>query len=134
MPAEFFLDSNTLLYLVSPDTRKADRADALLSQGGFISVQVLNEISHVMRRKFKASWQDVDDLLALVRAHCEVMPLTEATYDQGRHLAERYQVQVYDAMILAAALQAGATTLYSEDLHDGLLVEGQLKVRDPFSG
>ncbi|MFT4242469.1 MAG: PIN domain-containing protein [Acidovorax sp.] len=132
MPADIFFDSNTLLYLVSSDTRRADRADALLKKGGFISVQVLNEISHVMLRKFKASWQDVDDLLALVRANCKVMPLTEATYQQGRHLAERYKVQVYDAMILAAALQAGAKTLFSEDMHDGLLVEGRLKVRNPF--
>jgi predicted nucleic acid-binding protein len=60
--------------------------------------------------------------------------LTEATFDTGRRLAERYQFSVYDAMIVAAALLAGVKTLYSEDMHDGLRVEKKLVVCNPFRG
>jgi predicted nucleic acid-binding protein len=48
-------------------------------------------------------------------------------------LAERYQLGVYDGMIVAAALVAGCTTLYSEDMHDGLVID-QLTIRNPYAG
>jgi predicted nucleic acid-binding protein len=96
------------------------------------SVQVLNEMSNVAIRKHGMSWSHVGTLLEPVRALCRIEPLTEATCDLGAHLAMRYQLSVYDAMIVAAALLAGADTLYSEDMHDGLLIEGRLRIRNPF--
>ena len=127
-----FFDTNVLLYLISADTTKADRAEALLSTGGVVSVQVLNEIASICTRKLRMSWAEADELLEAVRALCRVEPLTENTYALGRRLAERHQLSVYDAMIVAAALLADAVTLYSEDFHDGLRVEKQLTVRNPF--
>lgn len=132
MSDKSFFDSNVLLYLVSDDTAKAERAEALLVGGGTISVQVLNEMSNVAMRKHGMRWLQVDALLEPVRALCRIEPLTEYTFDLGRRLAERYQFSVYDAMIVAAALLAEADTLYSEDMQDGLLVEGQLRIRNPF--
>ena len=132
MSADPFFDSNVLLYLVSGDGAKANRAEALLAEGGTISVQVLNEMSNVAIRKHGMSWSHVVTLLEPVRALCRIEPLTEATYDLGRRLAVRYQLGVYDAMIVAAALLADADTLYSEDMHDGLLVEDRLRIRNPF--
>jgi predicted nucleic acid-binding protein len=134
MSAEDFFDSNVLLYLLSADTTKADRAETLLAGGGIISVQVLNELANVCTRKLGMSWPETDVLLAGVCATCRVEHLTEATFDTGRRLAERYQFSVYDAMIVAAALLAGVKTLYSEDMHDGLRVEKKLVVCNPFRG
>ena len=51
----------------------------------------------------------------------------------SRALAERYSFSIYDAMIVASALVAGCTTLWSEDMQDGLLVEGQLRIINPFA-
>lgn len=127
-----FFDSNVLLYLASADADKADCAEALLASGGTISVQVLNEISNVAMRKHGMSWSQVGILLEPVRALCRIEPLTEATYDRGRSLAVRYKLSVYDAMIVASALLAETDTLYSEDMHDGLLVEDRLRIRNPF--
>ncbi len=132
MRADPFFDSNVLLYLVSSDIAKAGRAETLLAGGGTISVQVLNEISNVAMRKHGMTWTQVDTLLEPVRALCRIEPLTEDTYDLGRQLAARYRFSVNDAMIVAAALLAGAETLYSEDMHDGLLVEDRLRIRNPF--
>jgi predicted nucleic acid-binding protein len=132
MSGDAFFDSNVLLYLISADTAKADRAEALLARGGIVSVQVLNEISSVCIRRRGMSWEEVDRVVDAVRAHCRTEPLTVDTYDLGRRIAARHRLSVYDAMIVSAALLAGANTLYSEDLHDGLLVEKRLIVRNPF--
>ncbi|MBX3700804.1 MAG: PIN domain-containing protein [Dokdonella sp.] len=132
MTAKVFFDSNTLLYLATDDAEKAQRAETLLREGGTISVQVLNEMSLACRRKFRMAWDEVDEFLSPVRARCPVRVIDEETYDLGRRLAERHQFQVYDAMIVAAALLAGCDTLYSEVMHDGLRVGHDLTIRNPF--
>lgn len=132
MNDEAFLDTNTLVYFAAADAGRAQRVEALLLAGGVVSVQVLNELTLVCLRKLGMDWAEVDEVLDTVRAACRVVPLTEITFDLGRQLAERYQLRVYDAMIVAAALEAGCNTLWSEDLHHGLLVAGQLRIRNPF--
>lgn len=127
-----FLDTNVLAYLLSDDPRKADIAERLLMAGGTISVQVLNELANVARRKAGLSWAETADLLAGVRRLVAVVPLTAGVHELGMALAERHGFSVYDAMIVAAGLLAGCETLFSEDMHDGLLVAGQMRVVNPF--
>jgi predicted nucleic acid-binding protein len=134
MPAaEVFLDSNVLLYLLSADTAKADAAENLVRSGGRISVQVLNEIANVARRKLSMPWAEIREVLALIRSLCPAEPITLETHDQGMRVAERYGLSVYDGLIVAAALSAQCRTLYSEDMHDGLLIDRQLRIRNPFA-
>lgn len=131
MSAEF-LDTNVILYLLDGGP-KADAAEALLAQRPSISVQVLNEALVNCRRKAGMSWDETHAFLSGVRNLCPVEPLTLKTHEIGRAVAERYTLAVYDSMIVAAALIAGCTTLYSEDMHPGLLVEGQLRLVNPFA-
>ncbi|MFZ1201791.1 MAG: PIN domain-containing protein [Desulfobacterales bacterium] len=134
MPApEVFIDTNVLLYLLSADTEKADRAEAILRAGGFISVQVLNEVDNVARRKLAMPWIEINEVLALIRSVCPVEPLTIETHDRGRLVAERYGLSVYDAMIVAAALLGECEILYSEDMQDGLVIDRQLNICNPFT-
>lgn len=128
-----FFDTNILLYLLSGDTDKADRAEAVLAQGGTISVQVLNEFAAVAVRKLGLSYSEIREVLEPVRAICNVEPITLEIHDLGLQVAERYGFSIYDALIVAAALQAGCGTLYSEDLQDGQSIEGRLVVRNPFA-
>ncbi|ROZ79574.1 PIN domain-containing protein [Ramlibacter sp. WS9] len=133
MPAaEAFVDTNVLLYLLSADSAKADRAEALVGGGARISVQVLNELTNVARRKLAMRWEEIDELAQAIRASCPVEPLTVETHDTGRRLAERYSLSVYDAMIVASALVANCTTLFSEDMQHGLLIDRTLRIRNPF--
>jgi predicted nucleic acid-binding protein len=131
MPADFF-DSNVLVYLASGDAAKADRDEALVARGGAISVQVLNEVANVARRKMQMSWPDTQALLTSLRGLLTVHPLTLDIHDTGLALAMRYELSLYDAMIAACALHAGCKTLWSEDMQDGMTIEGALRIVNPF--
>lgn len=132
MSADIFYDTNIVLYLMSDQPDKADRAEELLAQGGTISVQVLNEFTAVARRKMKMDWSEIAEILHQVRTVCPVVNLTVKTCDKAMQLAQRYRFSVYDANIVAAALLAGCTTLYSEDMQDGQVIDQQLTIRNPF--
>jgi predicted nucleic acid-binding protein len=129
---EVFIDTSVLLYLLSADNHKADQAEIIVRAAGLISVQVLNEMANVARRKLAMSWMEINEVLALIRSICPVAPLTIETHDRGRLVAERYGLSVYDAMVVAAGLLGGCETLYSEDMQDGLLIDHQLRICNPF--
>jgi len=133
MPASFF-DTNVLVYLASSDTTKADRAEATLAKGGAISVQVLNELANVARRKMQMSWDDTHAFLNMLRSLLTVHPLTVETHETGLRLAERYGLATYDAMIAASALDAGCDTLWSEDMQHGMALKEGLRIVNPFRG
>ncbi|MBK4216823.1 PIN domain-containing protein [Paracoccus caeni] len=127
------IDTNVLLYLLD-DGPKARLARDALANGGVISVQVLNEITTVCRRKAGMSWDEIRDFLGLLREVLSIADLTAAVHDIGRAVAERYQLSVYDAMIVASALANGCERLLSEDMQDGMMIEGRLRIENPFAG
>ena len=130
--AKTFLDTNVLLYLLSSDTAKADRAEQLVADGGVISVQVLNEFVAVASRKLAMSWDEIQEVLGAIRVACEIEPLTVDTHDRAVEIAQRYGLSIYDAAIVAAALIAGCKTLQTEDLQAGQVIE-TLTVHNPFA-
>lgn len=130
MPADFF-DTNVILYLLD-DSPKANRAAGLLAEGGFISVQVLNETLVNCIRKAGMSWQEAGDFLGGIRTLCTVLNLTAEVHEVGLALGERYGFSVYDAMIVSAALTSGCERLLSEDMQHGMVVENRLRIVNPF--
>lgn len=133
MPGEF-LDSNVLLYVTSSDSTRAARAEELIGRRPSISVQVLNEVANVTRRKYGRSWREISaflgDLVPLLNVHS----LTEPIHRDALIVVERYQLAWWDALIVSAALSVGCETLYSEDMHHGLIVDGRLTIVNPFLG
>ncbi len=127
-----FLDTNILLYLLSSDSIKANKAESIIQAGGMISVQVLNEFTNVTRRKLDMPWDEIAEILTLIRSLVDVTPLTTEIHDRGRYIAERYQLSVYDAMIVASALNGDCEILYTEDMHHDMLIDDQLKIHNPF--
>lgn len=130
--AEDFFDTHVVLYLLSADTAKADRAEDLLARGGTISVQVLNEFVALAARKLHMPWTEIREVLDQVRAVCAVEPVTVQTHDQALDIAARHGLSFYDALIVSAALLAGCRTLHSEDMQHGLVVDRRLTIRNPF--
>lgn len=131
MPGNFF-DTNVLVYIASGDAVKADQSEAAIAGGGAISVQVLNELTNVARRRMRMSWQEIHRLLFVLRGLLTVHPITLETHESGLALAERYNLSTYDAMIAASALHAGCDTLWSEDMHHGMVLDQGLRIANPF--
>lgn len=129
--ADPFIDSNVVLYLLSGEALRADRAEKVVAAGGVVSVQVLNEVAAVASRKLGMSLAEIREVLAAVRHACTVVALTQETHDLGLDLAESRGIPIYDAMILASARLAGCRTLVSEDFQHGQRFNG-LVVRNPF--
>ena len=131
MPGNFF-DTNVLIYLASGDAAKADRAESVIAGGGGVSVQVLNEVSNVARRKMGMSWEETRAFLDTLRGLLTVHPLTVQTHEAGLDLAQRFGLSIFDAMIAASALQAGCSTLWSEDMQHGMTLDAGLRIVNPF--
>ena len=133
LPAEVeFTDTNVVLSLLD-EGPKSRLAEEVLSRGPRISVQVLNDVAANCRRKAGMTWEETESFLGGIRAFCPVEPLTARTHDVGRALAARYGLSVHDAMIVAAALIAACTTFWTEDMGEGTVIEGQLRIADPFA-
>lgn len=129
---ERFFDTSVLLYLLSAEAEKADRAEMLLVESGVISVQVLNEFTAVATRKLTMALTDVREILQTIRKICRTEPLTEADHDHAVDIMERYKFSLYDSVIVASALRADCEILFTEDLKHGQLIERQIKVFNPF--
>lgn len=130
--SDSFFDSNVVLYLVGSDRVKAIRAEELIKKGGIITVQVLNEIANVLRRKDSMPWLRLNRFIADIRASLDVRPVTIDIHDSGLRLAERYGFSIYDSFIVAAALAGDCNTLWSEDMQDGMMVDQRLRILNPF--
>jgi len=127
-----FFDTTILLYSISSEEPRAAVAEKLLANGGWISVQVLNEFAAVAHRKLNMSWEQIREALLAIRALCESpTPLSIETHEAGLEIATRYGYAIYDALILAAALEADCDVLYTEDMQNGQVI-GSLAIRNPF--
>jgi predicted nucleic acid-binding protein len=128
-----FFDTNVVLYAVRQDDSRGQVAVALIAGGGTISVQVLNEFVAVARRKLNRDWEEVRRALEILRIFCpQPLSLTLEIHERALHISERYGYLIFDSLIIAAALDCRAITLYSEDMHDGQTIDG-LTIRNPFA-
>jgi predicted nucleic acid-binding protein len=128
-----FFDTNILISAVSEADAHAAIAQKLIAAGGHISVQVLNEFAAVARRKLEKSWTEISEALEDIRCLCEpAAPLTVSIHEAAVKIAEEHGYHIYDALILAAALDAGCDTVYSEDMQDGQKI-GPISIRNPFA-
>ena len=133
MCAEAFHDTNVVIYAFIEAGRRSVLAEELVATGGTVSVQVLNEFVNVARRKHALAWREIrGSLLTLQDACGAARPLTKVTHDTALAIAERYGYRIYDALIIAAAAEAGCRTLYSEDLADDQQIAG-VRIVNPFA-
>ncbi len=137
MTGRAFLDTNILIYaLVKRESAATDHrtetAEEVLLEGGVVSVQVLTEFTDAVSRKLGKRWQTIREMLEGIEAICgSAIPLTSEMHKKALAISERYAFRFFDSLILAAALQAGCTTLYTEDLQHGQLIEG-VRIVNPF--
>jgi predicted nucleic acid-binding protein len=133
-----FVDSNVWIYAatqsedVPPDPRHA-RARTLLAEiDPYLSVQVINEVSVNLIRKFQFSEGHIH---ALVRSFYEkytVCPMNEDVLLGASALRASYSLSFWDSMIVSTALQYQCQTLYTEDMRDKLVINNTLTIVNPF--
>jgi predicted nucleic acid-binding protein len=133
MSDKAFFDTNVFVYAIIQDDPRSDHAEELIAEGGTVSVQVLNEFAAVARREGKMPWDEVRFAIENIKALCpDPLPITLDTHREALAIAERYSYRIYDALMVASALEAGCTILYSEDMQDGQIIDGELTIRNPF--
>jgi predicted nucleic acid-binding protein len=126
-----FLDTNILIY-AQQSGEKAERARALLADGGVLSVQVLNEFAAVARRKQNRTWDEIADAIADTLALVDPpLALSLDLHIAAGELAETQGFSFYDALIVASAIEAGCDVLHSEDMQHARAI-GRLTIRNPF--
>ena len=133
MPDRPFFDTNVLVYSVSAGDARRETALHLLSAGGAIGVQTLNEFANVAARRMKTPWREAVIWLEIIQRLCEpAVPVTLAVHQSALKIARTYRYDFYDALMLAAAIEASCTVFYSEDMRDGHVIDG-LIIRNPFA-
>ena len=129
-----FIDTNVLIYCHSDiDQKKQDVARSIINEDNiYISIQVLNEFINAFYKKFKTDWDTVIQITGEAEENLLVHINDTSTINIACQIAKKYQYSYYDSQIIAAALQCGCKTLYSEDMQDGQVIENSLTIINPF--
>src|SRR5271170_6340375 len=115
MPASRFFDTNILIYAFAADDPRSARAESLIAEGGLIGVQVLNEFANVTRRKLRWPWGQIEACLAVIGELLgPAAPLTTVIHARAVAIARDHELSIYDALIVAAALDADCQLLFTE--------------------
>jgi predicted nucleic acid-binding protein len=130
-PTNCFLDTNVWLYafIETQDQKKSATAKGLIEENGVVvSSQVINEISINLIKKAHFDETRIQRLIASFYARHQVVAIGKEILLKASELRSSYRFSFWDSMIVAGALAAGATILYSEDMDDGLAVGGRLAI------
>lgn len=133
MAASAFADTNVLAYLVGSDPARRATARAVFATAPTISTQVVNEFLNVCLRKARLERDAAHALADELIHHCPTVAVTADTVRSAMRIAGRYGFSHWDALIVAAAIEAGCAVLYTEDLQDGQVLDGRLSVVNPFA-
>ena len=128
------MDTNILIYNHSLDYEyKRLIARDLFNENPIVSSQVISEYLNVMKKSFKMQKEEIMHLCSLWLERCSVQPVILSTIILAENLIGKYDFQIFDGIIIAAALEANCDILYSEDFQDGQIIENMLKIVNPFN-
>jgi predicted nucleic acid-binding protein len=136
MPDKKFLDTNILLYSYSED--EADKQSVALQlleeydADVIISKQVINELTNILFKKFKLSSNEVENVLLELDTVIPIVDFDISTQIKAVRIKDKYNLQFYDSLIIATALENKCTILYSEDMQHNQIIDGKLTIINPF--
>lgn len=136
MSDKIFIDTNILIYAFSEDEllkqQVAMNLIDTISYNAIISNQVINELANVFLKKFKLSTNEVEDAILELDSLLEIVNFDISSQIKALRLKQRYNLQFFDALIVATALENKCSTLYSEDMQHELIIDNRLKIINPF--
>ncbi|MET7259438.1 PIN domain-containing protein [Dyadobacter jiangsuensis] len=127
-----FLDSNVILYLFDTHPEKREIAKRLIRQNPHINAQVLVEVGNVCWKRLRWTKHEVTEFWYEMMSDCKMSGISEYNLAEAIYLTQKYDFQLFDAIIVSGALEAGCSVLYSEDMQHLLIVEEQLTIINPF--
>ena len=127
------LDTNILIYShFKNDEQKRKIAHELLTCYPIVSTQVVSEYLNVMKRLLSIPKIELLELCAQWMNECHIQIVERSTIIIAKQLVQRYDFQLFDAIIVASALEANCNTLYSEDMQHNMKIDRQLTIINPF--
>ncbi len=135
MSASCFVDTNVWLYafIEADDAAKSDAARKLLqTTEPLISIQVINEVCVNLLKRAAFTEAQLREIIVAFFEKYRVVEFSESTFLKASGLRERYSLSFWDSLIVASALAADVSVLYSEDMQHGLSVEGRTEIINPF--
>lgn len=127
------VDTNVLLYFLdtSIDERRTKAAELILLHPVFNS-QSLSELINVLNRRWKFPKNSIIEIISRLMKECQYVPITDQTIELAFELVKKHDFHIFDAFIVATALESGCEFLYSEDLQNGLVIDKRLTIINPF--
>jgi predicted nucleic acid-binding protein len=134
MNDNIFLDTNIFVYLYSEDEpeKQVVAFNALEHANCITSTQVLNEFCSVCLRKLKMPGNEILQSIEEIKNNCKLSYVDMEVIQKALKLNSKYGYSYYDCLILASAILSGCKYLYSEDMQHNQLIEGELKIINPF--
>ncbi len=133
MNKKIAIDTNILIYaLDTAFPSKKHLSEKIIDKLPFISSQNISEFANVCLRKFKFDKTTTIKIINKVLTKCILINCSTSTYSYAEKIMVQYQFQLFDAIIVASAIESKCKILYSEDLQHGLLIDKQLKVINPY--
>lgn len=134
MTDRYALDSNILIYLHEKDAGSHKRivAQRLVVDTPIVSPQVVSEYLNVCQRRLSMDKLESIDALMQWLPYSLLTGFSQEVYQHAQKLIKRYQFQLFDAVVVAYALSADCSLLYSEDMQHNMLVEKRLRIINPF--
>jgi predicted nucleic acid-binding protein len=134
MSDNVFLDTNTVIYAYSLSDvgKQSVSSKLLLNNKCIVSTQVLNEYCNVCLKKFSMPVSEVLSDIDNILDNCGLIRVSETTIKRALFIQERHKYSYYDSLIIASAIESNCSVLYSEDLQHGHVIDGSLKIMNPF--
>lgn len=130
------LDSNILIYAeIEPELEKGTRSAGLIlraARDGVIPAQVLGEYLRFVQRRVPAAFGEAIRQASVYQAAFLTPPTTDAVINRASALAHAHRMQLWNCVVCAASLAAGARVLMTEDMQDGRMIDG-LRLINPFA-
>jgi predicted nucleic acid-binding protein len=135
-PNTVFIDTNIWLYafIAGQNPQKTERAQYVIQTAStiIVSTQVINEVCVQLIKRVNDTEEQARAIISDFYRRYIVMELDQPILLMASALREQYRLSYWDSFIVACALTGGASTLYSEDMHDGLIIHSQLTIVNPF--
>jgi predicted nucleic acid-binding protein len=131
-----FVDTNVWLdaFIEGQDSKKSEKAKRVVQNTSaiLVSTQVINEVCVKLLKALRLSETDIRDIIMAFYDRYQIMEFNQTILRIASEFRSRYQLSFWDSLIAASAFVGGASVLYTEDMHDGLMIEQRLRVENPF--